>query len=82
MGSLEEPQIGILHFGVPDNSITADQRGFFAFPSYKAVKKVMKFNARFTQNTPGEVNLAEYSAENQCVLTVPPPRTLFSPISS
>ncbi|EJD37812.1 carbonic anhydrase [Auricularia subglabra TFB-10046 SS5] len=33
--------------------------------TYKAVKKVMKFNARFTQNTPGEVNLAEYSAENQ-----------------
>lgn len=40
MGSLEEPQHGILHFGTPDNSITARQRGFFAFPSYKSVDKV------------------------------------------
>ncbi|KAK2008380.1 carbonic anhydrase [Colletotrichum eremochloae] len=29
--------------------------------TYRAAKKIMKFNARYTQNVPGKVNLLEYS---------------------
>lgn len=30
--------------------------------TYKAIKSIMKFNSRYTQNTPGEVNLLENAA--------------------
>lgn len=40
MGSVEAPTEAILHFGVPDFSVPAEERGFFAFPAYESVSKV------------------------------------------
>jgi carbonic anhydrase len=34
--------------------------------TYQRVKDVVKFNARFTQNTPGEINLLENVANELC----------------
>jgi carbonic anhydrase len=34
--------------------------------TYQIVKDVVKFNARFTQNTPGEINLLENVANELC----------------
>lgn len=40
MWSIEPADGAILHFGVPDFSVSAEERGFFAFPAYKSVAKV------------------------------------------
>jgi carbonic anhydrase len=32
--------------------------------SYLAAKRVMKYNSRYTQNDPGQINLLEYAAES------------------
>ena len=32
--------------------------------SYLAAKRVMKYNSRYTQNNPGQINLLEYAAES------------------